>query len=68
MLLYESNPPLGKSTFGKSGAKTENQGSPYLSYNGLAPPFQRWMLIVYAGSQGLRASRESRTNNIPRSP
>ena len=66
MLLYEST--FGKSTFRKSGAKTENQGSPYLSYNGLAPPFQRWMIRVYAKSPSWRASRGSQTNNTVQSP
>lgn len=74
MLLYESNPPLGKvepniQRIRMNGLKL---------FKGLAPPFQRWIrrgaenlgspLRVCAGSQGSQASRESHTNNTPRSP
>lgn len=60
MLLYES-------TFKKGGAKTENQGSPYLSYNSFAPLFQKW-IRVYAGNPDSPASRGSQTNNTAQSP
>ncbi len=80
ILFYEStfplleNPLLGKVEQNREprfNCRRHNGGAkpiPYLSYNGLAPPFQRWMLRVYAESQGSQASLESRTNNIPRSP